>query len=131
MTIPVQARSVGAWLCALALLGAVFMPSGIVLCVGEGGHVAIESAIEAEPCGVPLRESAGLGAKPIEDCRDTALLQAPLRATGGGEAATLPFVASSSWTPPNPFASRGTYRPRAIAIPNLDLRAQRTVVLLV
>ncbi len=131
MTLPPKMRSVGSLLFTLALLAAILVPSGLVLCIGRDGHVAIESAIESEPCGVPLRESTDLGAPPIEDCRDTALSQAPLRVVSDSEAAPVPFVAVASWTSPDPFVSRAISHPRAAAIPDFDLRAHRTVVLLV
>lgn len=122
-----------AWLlCTLTLVGVLAAPKGLVLCVGEdGGHIAIETAVELTPCGVPIRDGSTFGAPPVEACRDTALVQTALRpsvdpeiATPIATAAPLPLPASCQAAP----LFRRAAGPR---LASLTLRAHRTVVLLV
>ena len=118
-------------LCVLALVSAFSAPQGLVLCVGENGHVAIETAVEVTPCGVPLRASDAFGAPPVELCRDTALIQTALRASVAPEvSAPLALVAPLPAREP-PAAAAALPRFREPLFLSSTLRSQRIIVLLV
>lgn len=124
-------RALGLLLCLLALVGALAAPRGLVLCVGENGHIAIETAVETTPCGVPLREGNALGAPPVEACSDTALTQTAIRSSIDPESAA-PLALAALIPAPTPRASAPTLtRARAPIFPSQTLEAQRTIVLLV
>ncbi len=118
-------------LCLAALVGALAAPKGLVLCVGEGGHVAIETAVEITPCGVPLRAGNSFGAPPVEACTDTALVQTALRSSVDPELAT-PLAISEIVPLAAPLQAAPTF-PRSPdrGFASQTLRAHRTIVLVV
>jgi hypothetical protein len=107
--------------------------SGLVLCAGDGGHVAVESAF-AEACcaahGAP-REAAHL--EPVADaceCTDTPLLAAAVRAQTLLETSSSP--AAFLVAPPPAVAPRARSAGAGVLIPAASARiALRSIVLLV
>lgn len=124
-------RALGLLLCVLALVGVLAAPKGLVLCVGDNGHIAIEAAVETTPCGVPLRAGTAFGAPPLEACSDIAIVQTALRSSVDPEVVAPLALA----------APMGAAEPRAAApalVRSLEplflsptLGAHRTIVLLV
>lgn len=65
----------GLLLVALAVFGALSGSQALVLCVAEGDHTRIETAIELLPCGAPLGLRTDAPATgPVEACTDTPLV---------------------------------------------------------
>ena len=122
----------GSLLLALFVLGTFAAPQGLVLCVAEGDHIAIETAVELHPCGAPMRDgSNAVGAPPVESCTDTPLLQPSLRSDAGRNLPTPLAAPLSSWLA-TPRANRPLVRLREGRDgPVGPLRVLRTIVLLV
>ena len=105
-------------------------PPGLVLCVAEGDHLAIEPACELElqPCGAPELAGERYEALPIEACTDTPLFDAAaLRSSPDAPVASL--VAVLPHVPHRihaPISLRASERAHARGA---DLRAIRTIVL--
>jgi hypothetical protein len=121
-----------ALLSTLVLSGIAVLPAGLVLCVAEGDHVAIEGAIELEPCVAPSAP-IGLGsetfaASAVESCTDTPLLQAMLGK--GSDPRSAPLASTSPWLE-LPWAPAVTVlrAVERVAAHHGELRALRTVVL--
>ncbi len=119
-------------LLALLMLGGITAPQGLVVCVAEGDHVAIEGAIALIPCGTALHAgSSAVGAAPTDACVDTPLLQPSLRTNLERSVPTpiattlVPWLQSSPAAPPVARLRNGADGPMS------RLRASRTIVLLV
>ncbi len=123
-------RVAGILLSLLAFVGAFAAP-GLVLCVGEGGHVAIETAVEITPCGVPLRAGITFGAPPVEACSDTALVQTALRSDVNSEIATPVAISVPVPVAAPPSAPPLIRHRTGWGLASPTLRAHRTIVLLV
>ena len=118
-------------LLAFFVLGVV--PPGFVLCVSEGEHVAIETAIEIHPCGalIELGGNDALEGMPVEVCTDTPLLSAALRTSSDPAWVSLPLPILT-FALPRAFAA--SIPSRAVDRTDLlrsDLRAIRAIVLIV
>jgi hypothetical protein len=123
---------------AAGLLLAFFVlgiaPPGFVLCVAEGEHVAIETAIEVHPCGALIElggNDAFGGGMPVEVCTDTPLLSAALRTSSDPDWVSLPLPIL---TAPVPRALAASISSRAVDrndVMRSDLRAIRAIVLIV
>lgn len=124
-------RVLGLLLCLLALVGAFASPKGLVLCVGENGHIAIETAVETTPCGVPMREGDALDEPPVEACSDTALVQTALRSSADPEVAAPLALAILMPAPPPCATAPALNRSWEPLFLSPTLRAQQTIVLLV
>lgn len=114
----------------LALIGVLAAPRGLVLCVGEPGHVSVEAAIEIEPCQ-PLCDDMRFETEPLESCQDTPLTIEALKSPSEIEivSTSIAFLAR----PPQPPAMLHPSLPPAAApsVSSLWLREHRTIVLLV
>ena len=128
MTVSIDRRGAGALLLLLTLVCVFVAPRGLVLCVGEDGHVAIESAVEIAPCGVPLAEwSSAAGVRLTETCTDT-LLAPQLPIPSSERHTSAPIVATLS-SAPRLTSVRTPLRTLARSdAPSRHLRVLRTVV---
>ena len=123
-------RALGLLLCVLALVGVFAAPKGLVLCVGDNGHIAIEAAVETTPCGVPLRAGNAFGAPPIEACSDIAVVQGALRSSvDPGVVAPLALAPMAAAEPR--AAAPALARSLEPLFLSPTLGAHRTIVLLV
>jgi len=128
----VRRMRTGLLLLAVSVLAAFAAPQGLVLCVGSDGHVALEGALELRPCTVPLRDSgAPTGVMAGEDCADT-LIAPPLLLASSERDVPAPLLSA---LPVPPRASATAHRsvriPGLSDVPSAQVRALRTVVLLV
>jgi hypothetical protein len=130
-----------AWVCsALQLVVSFGLGVSSVLCVGDDGHFAIESAIAGDCCADPVvagataKVAAHRSATEACDCTDTPLLQPMLdrrapteRQVHAATAHRLPPSAGA--TGPRPHGcSLAAVPPRSVGA---DLAALRSIVLLV
>jgi hypothetical protein len=117
---------------SVLLSGIAALPAGLVVCVAEGDHVAIESAIELEPCGAPSAPiglaSEQFAASAAESCTDTPLLQVMLGKSSDPRCEPLPWSSSSIGLPPV-FAAAAVGAFEWNRAHRGELRALRTVVL--
>lgn len=123
--------SARALLLVLALFGALGTSQGLVLCVAPGDHIAIETAIELAPCLGTFDDGVAAQSPVDESCSDTPLLQASLRAGADTSAAAAPTLWQRAPLPHPPVAARVREVPDARGGLGTDLRAHRTIVLLV
>jgi hypothetical protein len=102
-------------------------PPGLVLCVSEGDHIAIE----LHPCSAPTEADSDVcGATPADDCTDTPLLTAALRASSDPASVALPASVLTLCAPRATAGIAARALDRGIA-PHGGLRALRTIVLIV
>jgi len=133
---PGHLHSSAAWLCLAVYLSLNVGVSGLVLCIGKEGHVAIESRFAEDCCDDEGGASATLRieARDACDCTDASLLQpaAGMRVSSGLvlPGTTLPLPNATAHVEAGlSCAPRGDdVRPACVSPP---LLARRTIVLLV
>jgi len=114
----------------IALIGVLAAPRGLVLCVGDSGHVSIEAALEIAPCQ-PVSDDSRFETEPAETCEDTPLTSEALKSVGEFE--VLSASVAILELPPQPPEIFQPSPPSTTAptASSLRLRELRTIVLLV
>ncbi len=129
-------HSGAAWLCLAVYLSLNVGVSGLVLCIGKEGHVAIESRFAEDCCDDERGASDTLGFEACDDCEctDGSLLQpaAGMRLAGwlglSGTAQQAPSTADALVADPSCVRRGADVRPACVSPP---LRARSTIVLVV
>lgn len=114
----------------LALIGLLAVPRGLVLCVGDAGHVSIEAAVEMAPCQL-VGDDTRFPSESPESCDDTTLTSKVLESARSLEVvwALIAILAPA----PRPPAALQPPLPSSTnpSASSLWLREHRTIVLLV
>jgi len=114
----------------IALMGLLAAPRGLVLCVGNSGHVSIEAALEIAPCQ-PVPDDTRFESESTETCKDAPLGSTALKSTGEPEIVSA-SVAILAQLPRLPAISRPLLpSTTTLSASSLWLRQHRTIVLLV
>lgn len=107
--------------------------ANLVFCSAASGHVAVESAFEADCCDRPPLTQTFSHADDGCGCVDTPLLQSPIESRSKGarlivllDATVLPSATSTSGSSPLATRIMGQHEP----VPEQRLAAHRSVVLL-
>lgn len=114
----------------LALIGVLAAPRGLVLCVGDSGHVSIEAALEIAPCQ-PVSDDTRFETEPIETCEDTPLTSEVLKSRGKLEVVSTSVVILVLPAQPPAISQPSSPSAAAPSASSLRLREHRTIVLLV
>lgn len=114
----------------LALIGLLTAPRGLVLCVGDAGHVSLEGALELVSCQT-VSDDSKFETEPTETCSDTPLLSEVLKSPVELKVIWTSFtILSPTLRLVQVRQSFRQFPSRALAS-SLWLREHRTIVLLV
>lgn len=114
----------------LAMIGMLAAPRGLVLCVGDSGHVSIEAALETAPCQ-PISDDKRFETEPAETCEDTPLTTTALKLRGELDFVSTPVLTFPPLPQPPAISQSSPLSVIAPSASSLWLREHRTIVLLV
>ncbi len=118
----IKCRSIPAWLVTLALMLNTIGPAGLVLCIGDDGHLAFEATCFETPEEVDCCDAGHHDEEPglvaddhCGDCTDLPLLSNPLRPRGSDM--SLPVATGPIWLPAICFEPIAYHAPKLSASP--------------